>query len=238
MNKVLTWLLGMTAVLLLPILLFLWYQGANELSRLWTGRPIYATGFPGVQQPPEGPNLINCRASPPPSAWRYCIVTIITHTSAMSASSRPGNMLFYNPATGASRLMLPDFNERPIIFTQLPGRTPAEASPGHLVSLLPAPLLTDPAREAGLPQTLAVVKLDGTGLKRLDVLRSDFLRVLHTADEGLSLLIRDGTQFRRLVLDPATLESKSRDLVPPERAVEYQRLPQPPPQPPLPPSRF
>ncbi len=233
MNRFLVWVFGTTAVMLLPVLGFLWYQGANELSRFWTGRPMFSGMPPGPQRPPEGPNLINCQPSARPSPWRYCIVTLISNNGPMSYASRPGNMLFYNPSTGASRLMLEDFNERPIIFQQMPGRSATDASPGLLVSLSPAPPASDTTPGNTAPQFIAVVKPDGSGLKRLDLARSDFLRVFNTADEGLSLLVRDGTQYRRIVLDPTTLDVKSRELVSPERAVDYQR--QLPPGPVVPP---
>ena len=223
MNRLLVWLFGATAVMLLPVLGFLWYQGANELSRMWTGRPMFSGMLPAPQRPQEGPNLVNCQPSARPSPWRYCIVTLISNNGPMNYTSRPANMMFYNPATGASRLMLEDFNEGPIIFQHLPGRTSTDASPGLLVSLpvVPAASVTAPGNI--VPQFIAVVKPDGSGLKRLEILRTDLLRAFNTADEGLSLLVRDGTQYRRIVLDPVTLDVRSRELVSPERAVDYQR---------------
>jgi hypothetical protein len=205
---------------------------------MWTGQPIFS-GMPSApQRPPEGPNLSVCQQSGRGSPWRYCVVGMISNNGPMSYSSRPGNIFFYNPTSGAVRLLFDDLNERPIIFQQLPGRTPVDAAPGLLVSLSPAPAGNDVPQGPNTPQSIAVVKPDGSGLKRLDIARQDFIRAFNTADEGLSFLVRDGTQVRRIVLDPTTLEMKSRDLVPPERAVEYQRIPPTPNLPPQAPFNF
>jgi hypothetical protein len=228
-NRFLIWVFGATAVMLLPVLGFLWYQGANELSRFWTGRAMLPSLWSAPQRPPEGPNLSNCQPSAQPSPWRYCIVAMITHSDPTHYGSRPGNILFYNPATGAMRLMLDNKQDQPVIFQHLPGRSPAEASPGLLVSLLP---VNSPGQSTMTQQALAVVKPDGTGLRRLDLYRSDLIRTFHTADEGLSLLVRDGTQVRQFVLDAVTLETKSREIIPPERVAALQRIPAVPNPPP------